>query len=286
MPTLLILNPNTTPAVTEMLRRRAVELAPTGGQARAVTASFGARYISDEAAVAVAAHAAMDAFAADRALHGAADAVLIGCFGDPGLDALRDLAAEPVHGLAEASMLEAARLGRFAIVTGGVRWPPMLRRLAWSLGVADALAGIEVVDRTGAELAADVAAAHALLLGACEAAISRHRPDALVLGGAALTSMAPALAARLPVPLLDSVSTALQTAWRSASLAASRPTAGLQSPPPRPAPMRAPDPAGIWQGLSPALDQLLSAGQEPGSLPALRLGTSFAAIPHPKETSE
>jgi hypothetical protein len=38
--------------------------------------------------------------------------VLIGCFGDPGLFALRESSACPVTGLAEASFIEAARRGR------------------------------------------------------------------------------------------------------------------------------------------------------------------------------
>jgi Asp/Glu/hydantoin racemase len=233
MPTLLLINPNTSASVTETLRRRALEQASSAGAGaavRAVTARFGAPYISDEVSLAVAAHASLDCFADDRARHGDADAVLIGCFGDPGLEALRELAGARVHGLAEAAMVEAARRGRFAIVTGGRRWPPVLRRLAHGIGVGDALAGIEVVDRTGAELAADEAAAHELLLGACRAAIDRYQPDCLVLGGAALTPMAAALAGRLPVPLLDSVETALQVTWATAQRSAA--AAPRVSPPP------------------------------------------------------
>ena len=58
------------------------------------------------------------------------DGVLIGCFGDPGLFALREVSGCPVTGLAEASFIRAAALGPFAIVTGGERWKPMLQRLA------------------------------------------------------------------------------------------------------------------------------------------------------------
>ena len=84
------------------------------------TGRFGARYIASRAASAVAAHAALDAYAE----HGAgADAVLIGCFGDPGLDALREVAPVPVLGLADAAGAEAMRIApRFGVVTGGAAW--------------------------------------------------------------------------------------------------------------------------------------------------------------------
>jgi len=53
-----------------------------------------------------------------------------GLIGDPGLLALRESSPAPVSGLAEAAFMDAARHGRFAIVTGGARWAPMLQRLA------------------------------------------------------------------------------------------------------------------------------------------------------------
>jgi allantoin racemase len=83
------------------------------------------------------------------------DGVLIGCFGDPGLFALREVSGCPVTGLAEASFIQAAALGPFAIVTGGERWKPMLHRLANSLGYGAQLRHIETVAPTGAALQAD-----------------------------------------------------------------------------------------------------------------------------------
>ena len=133
---------------------------------RTVTARFGSPYISDEASYAVAAHAVIDAWTAART-QSIPDAVLIGCFGDPGIFALRELADVPVMGLAEAAFAEAARHGRFAVVTGGERWRPMLSRLAPALGFSHALAGIHTVSPTGAQLAADPEGARALLAHAC-----------------------------------------------------------------------------------------------------------------------
>jgi hypothetical protein len=144
---LLVINPNTSASVSALLQTH-VEAALAAAGAGRVHTRHGARapYIADEASYQVAGHAALDAWAA--ALAGpmpAPDAVLIGCFGDPGLWALRESSPAPVLGLAEAAFIEAAAHGRFAVVTGGERWAPMLQRLALQLGRAEALAGIVTV---------------------------------------------------------------------------------------------------------------------------------------------
>lgn len=222
-PHLLLMNPNTSGHVTALLARHALALAPPGAVLTAVTVPFGEPYIASEAAAAVAEQAVPAAWAAhradtaadttadttaDTAADTAADttantataavtqaaagiaphaphAVLVACFGDPGVAALRALTPVPVLGLAELAMLAAQAHGRYASVTGGAAWGPMLQRLAGSLGLAESLAGVVTVERTGAELLADPAAAQALLLDACHQALALGGVQAIVIGGAA-----------------------------------------------------------------------------------------------------
>jgi allantoin racemase len=213
---LLVINPNTSQPVTELLRAHVQAAAGTQVGVRAVTARFGAVYIADEASYATAAQATLDAWtAALLPPQRAPDAVLIGCFGDPGLLALRAASATPVSGLAEASFHEATQMGRFAIVTGGARWGPMLQSFAHETGFAQALAGIHTVAPTGAELAADPEAAHALLLHACRDALRDFDPKAIIVGGAGLAGFAAALQPGLDVPLIDSVAAGARWARRA-----------------------------------------------------------------------
>jgi len=119
MPKLLVINPNTSSSVSGLLQQH-LQLQLAGAvDVNTVTARFGAPYIASEATYAVAQHAVLDAWATAHAHGERPDAVLIGCFGDPGLFAMRDGAGVPVGGLAEAAFTAAARHGRFAIVTGG-----------------------------------------------------------------------------------------------------------------------------------------------------------------------
>ena len=203
---LLVINPNTSAHVSALLQAHAQAAAGAEVQVRTVTADFGAPYIACEASYAVAAHALLDRWAkALRDPGPAPDAVLIGCFGDPGLLALRQGSAVPVTGLAEASFIEGARYGRFAVVTGGERWKPMLERLAYALGQSATLAGIHTVAPSGAELASQPEAAIALLAQACQDAAKQWKVDAVVLGGAGLAGMAAAVQAKVGVPVIDSV---------------------------------------------------------------------------------
>lgn len=214
MPRLLLINPNTSASVTALLLAHMQRQLGPGVTIEARTARFGAPYIADEASYATAAGATLDAWQPVAAF----DAVLIGCFGDPGLLALRAAAAGvPVTGLAEAAFAEAAQLGRFAIVTGGERWRPMLQSLAAELGYAESLAGVQTVQSTGAEMAADPEAALRLLAEACQAAIAQWQPQALIVGGAGLAGMAKRLQPQFALPLIDSVAAGARLAARLAS---------------------------------------------------------------------
>ena len=238
---LLVINPNTSGAVSALLQQHVQNELSPALKVHTVTARFGAPYIASEASYAVAQHAVLDAWAAALARGERADAVLIGCFGDPGLFALRELCPVPVGSLAEAAFAAAARHGRFAVVTGGERWRPMLERLALALGHSESLAGIHTVGPSGAELAADPLRAQALLTQACREAAQRFQAQAVILGGAGLAGMAAAIAPALPVPLIDSVSAGARWAITAAAASGAPRAAG-------------PDIA--WQGVSWELEAL------------------------------
>lgn len=209
---ILVLNPNTTQAVTE--RMLALGRSMTGDEVTWIgqTARFGVAYISDRVGFTIAGHATLDAFAPHAS---AVDAVLIGCFGDPGLLALRDLAGVPVIGLAEASFAAAAQDGRrFAIVTGGRAWEPMLAELARGLGYADICLGIRTIALTGGQIAADPQAAVGALVEACGQAARETGADTVILGGAGLAGLKASIAPAIPVPLVCSVEAGLAAVLR------------------------------------------------------------------------
>lgn len=229
MPRLLLINPNTTQSITELAARHV--RAAVGGDLEVVTATgrFGCAYIASEACYTIAGHAALECLAA----HGAGcDAVLLACFGDPGLFALREASTAPVVGLAEASLQTAAeRGGRFSIVTGGERWRPMLERFAAMLGYRERLASVRTLPLTGGEIAANPDAALATLASACAAAADEDGADVVILGGAGLAGLAERIQPRVRVPVLDSVVVGAQRAALSCPTRAEAGSAGPREAP-------------------------------------------------------
>ncbi len=243
---LLLINPNTTVAITDLVQAAALTVAAPGTTFKAATGRFGARYITTRAASAIAAHAALDAYAE----HGkSADGVILACFGDPGLAGLKELCPCPVVGMAEAACHMAAPLGRrFAIVTGGERWGPMLEEFVASIGLADKLACVTAVAPSGGDIARDPEAAYGLLAEACNACVATHGAEAIILGGAGLAGIASKIAARVPVPLVDGVTAAVKTAEALVTMAAMKARAGSY----------AATPVVDTVGLSPSLAAMLT----------------------------
>jgi allantoin racemase len=211
---LLLINPNTTASITEKVAAEARRVARPDTEIVPVTGAFGARYISSRAAYAVAAHAALDAYA-NAPPH---DAVVLACFGDPGLDALREISPRPVIGMADASLRAASRLGRkFAIVTGGVRWVAMLEEFVAARGLSDRLAGVRAVPQTGGAIAADPDAFVDALASACRAAAD-DGADVVILGGAGMAGLAARVGKLVPVALVDCIEAAIREAETQAGV--------------------------------------------------------------------
>jgi allantoin racemase len=137
---LLLVNGNTTQAITELIAEEARRSAAPSTELVAVTPRFGPAYIATRSEVAIAGHAVLECLAQHSA---GVDAAVIACFGEPGLEAARELCPFPVVGMAEAAMLTACMLGaRFSIVTGGARWVAMLRELARAYRLEQRLASV------------------------------------------------------------------------------------------------------------------------------------------------
>jgi Asp/Glu/hydantoin racemase len=240
---LLLLNANASQSITDLVVAAARPLASPATELIGVTGRFGPRYIGTRAAYAIASHAALDAYAAyGRGV----DAVVLACFGDPGLGALREVAPVPVIGMAEAGCRAAADGGRrFAVVTGGERWIPMLTEYVATLGLSSQLAGVHAVAPTGADIAADPEGSIALLADGCRAAVTRFDADVVVLGGAGLAPIAPRVAAMLDFPVIDGLAAAITAAEDAA-----------KSPDRRESPDRLTGPLAST-GLTKELDELL-----------------------------
>lgn len=134
------------------------------------------------------------------------DAVILGCFGDPGLDAFRELLSIPVVGPGEASALFAASLGhRFSVITITDSVVPSLERQVRNAGLAEKLAGVRAVNIPVLELHHDRDRTIAAVVSAGREALRQDRADTLILGCMSMgfLEIAEAVSAELGVPVVN-----------------------------------------------------------------------------------
>ena len=141
------------------------------------------------------------------------DAIVPGCFGDPGIDGVRELVNIPVVGPGASAMLVAAGLGhRFGIVTVLESMIRPLENLATLTGVATKLASIRQIGIPVLELNGDRDATFARLIEVSRQSVEEDRADVLVLGCGTLSFRAAELQEAVGVPVINPLQVALRTA--------------------------------------------------------------------------
>jgi allantoin racemase len=139
------------------------------------------------------------------------DGYVIGCFGDPGLDAARELVAGPVIGIAEAAMHTASHLGTgFSVVTTLERTIGQAAHLAERYGMQRFCRGIHACAIPVLDLDTDPDA-RKVVTEACRDALETDRSDVIVLGCAGMADMCRSISAELGVPVVDGVTAATLT---------------------------------------------------------------------------
>lgn len=237
----LMLNPNTSRSVTDLIADAARAAAAAGTEIVPATAPRGVPYIATRAEAVLGGAVALEMLAE---LHGGVDAAVIAAFGDPALGGARELFPIPIIGLAEAGMLTACMLGaRFAIVTFAqalepwygecVEWHGLERRCAGVRALGGAFRSIGDVQREKEDLLVELALR----------AVEEDRADVVLLAGAPLAGLAPRVADRIPVPVVDCVAAAVKQAETLIALRPRKATRGTY---------RRPDPKDSI-GLAPAL---------------------------------
>jgi len=204
---LLVLNPNTSAAMTEAIAQAARTVAAPGTTVVGACPSFGPRSIEgfyDEAV-------ATAGVAEQVRLHADAQGIVIACFGDPGLDAAREATTAPVLGVAEAAFHAASLLATgFSVVTTMTRTCTIAEHLVHKYGFERRCRGIHGTDIPVLALEAAGDDVLAQIEACARDALTRDRSGAIVLGCAGMASLCGHLQQRLGVPVIDGVAVAVK----------------------------------------------------------------------------
>jgi Asp/Glu/hydantoin racemase len=230
---ILILNPNMTEAVTQLMVDAGRTVASRDTELVPLTALRGFPYISSRAEAQIGGAIALEMLAEHR---GGADAAIIAAFGDPGLVGARELFEIPVIGISEAAMLTACMLGlRFAFLTFAPALASWYRDCAEMHGLAGRCAGIHAIDQPFSAIDRVQEAAEEGLVALAHRAVE-DGADVVILAGAPLAGLARRVAGRIPVPVIDPIAAAVKQAECLVALAPRKATAGaLRRPDAKPA---------------------------------------------------
>jgi Asp/Glu/hydantoin racemase len=227
---LLVLNPNTTAAVTDKLMSAAAAVARPETELVAMTATRGVPYISSRADAAIGGAIALDMLAE---AHTGVDAAIIAAFGDPGLGAARELFDIPVVGMAEAAMLTACMLGRsFAIVTFAAGLVPWYNEcLDWH-GLRGRCAGVFALQGAFNSLADVQHEKEDALIRLASHVVEEHDADVIILAGAPLSGLAATIRDQVSAPLIDGIQAAVTQAEGLVAINPRKAAAGTFGRPP------------------------------------------------------
>ncbi|BBK35200.1 Asp/Glu/hydantoin racemase [Allostella sp. ATCC 35155] len=227
---ILVVNPNTTGAMTRKIGLAAARAAGPGTRIRATQPAMGPASIEgfyDEAF-------SVPGLLAEIA-RGEADGVaahIIACFDDTGLDAARSLAAAPVIGIGEAAFHMASLIAhRFAVVTTLSRSIAAIEANLVRYGLAARCAAVRAAEVPVLALEDRDAGAVGRIAAEIARAKAEDRADAIVLGCAGMADLAGELSAAHGLPVVDGVASAVVLAEGLARLGLRTAKSGPYAPP-------------------------------------------------------
>jgi len=144
---------------------------------------------------------------------GESDAVVLNCFADPAIAALRELTGVPVVGAGESAMILASLLGyRFSVVSVMRNSGPWTEIQASRLGLGPRLAGAVGVDIPVLELVENPEEAFQQIAREAVALVESSGAEVLVLGCTGMAGLWQAIQERVPVPVVEPLLSAVMLA--------------------------------------------------------------------------
>ncbi len=206
---ILVINPNTTASMTGKIGKAAGLAASAETEIVAVNPQDGPPSIEgyfDEVF-------AIPGILAEMAKAEKADAYVIACFDDTGLDAARCATDAPVIGIGEAAFhLATLVAGKFSVVTTLARSVPAIEHNLSKYGLSSRCAKVRATDIPVLDLELPGSDARHKISAEIARAVAEDKAEAIVLGCAGMADLAKYLTQEHGVPVLDGVACAVRLA--------------------------------------------------------------------------
>lgn len=203
---LLVINPNTTASMTAKIAATARAVAGPDTEIIAATSQDGPASIQgllDGAAC-------LPGLLAEAARHPDADAVVVACFDDTGVDALRCTTTAPVIGIGEAAYHAASMIAwKFGVVTTLSRSVPVLEANLLRYGLDRRCVGVRASDVPVLKLEEGDPGTVDRVRAEIRKSVEMDKAEAIVLGCAGMTDLMAEFAGEFGLPVIDGVACAV-----------------------------------------------------------------------------
>lgn len=200
---ILLVNPNTTASMTRKIASVARDVAGADTEIIATNSQNGPASIQGFLDVATCIPGLLD----EVARHPEVDAIVIACFDDTGLDAVRTLVDVPVLGIGEAAYHAASMIAnKFSVITTLSRSVPGLENNLMRYGLDRKCARVRATDIPVLKLEEGDPATLDKIRSEIRDAISQDNAEAIVLGCAGMADLIAKLSAEFGLPVIDGVS--------------------------------------------------------------------------------
>ncbi|MEX0320178.1 MAG: aspartate/glutamate racemase family protein [Ruegeria sp.] len=203
---LLVVNPNTTVSMTRKIEAAARTAAHPGTEIVATNSRNGPPSIQGYLDVSTCVPGLLDAVAA----HPDADAIVVACFDDTGVDAVRCVTTAPVIGVGEAAYHAAAMISpKFSVITTLSRSLAGLEANLMRYGLDRRCVRVRATDVPVLKLEENDPQTIDKIRAEIREAIDKDRAEAIVLGCAGMTDLMSNLSEEFGLPVVDGVTCAV-----------------------------------------------------------------------------
>ena len=204
-----VINPNTCLEMTQSIAESAIKVAADSTEIIAVSPSQGVASIEGHYDEAIASFHLLELVKQGQSQH--VDGHIIACFGDPALDAARELTDAPVIGIAEAAFHMATLIAtKFSIVTTLKRTKIIAEHLLHQYGYSHKCEKIHCIDLPVLDLEKNEKETYDKLLETCLRAKENDGIGAIVLGCGGMSKHVESISKQLNIPVIDGVTAAVK----------------------------------------------------------------------------
>lgn len=199
---ILVINPNTSDNMTDDIKKTVMTIKSDDIDVKVVHLDFGPESLESFYDY------SLSAFGSIRLITNSDekyDGILLACYGDPGLYALKEMCDCPVFGIAEASIAMSTLLGyKFAILAASEKAVPMMDNMVEQYGFGKRFVGVYPIQMNVLDAEKNKSKTISKLISVGKEAI-KNGAEVLILGCAGMTGMKEEVEEALGLTILDPV---------------------------------------------------------------------------------